>query len=124
MNEVVPIAKQSPSITDGVISWYMGDAFVINWEVHLTEEEFPVEFQEGDRLEWSFFSILDKCNCIHKFIFNYEDIDDYTVTLFFSKDISAKFKVGCYTYCVKFFSHDGRIVTINAHNKIKVEPCH
>lgn len=67
---------------------------------------------------------MDKVNPVHTFSFGYGDIADNTVTLFFTKEISAKFAKGSYTYCVKFICHDGRIVTLNANNKIKVESCH
>ena len=120
----IPMAKQSPRIKDGTVAWYAGDAFIIDWEVHLTEGETPIIFEEGDQLIWSFFSVEDKVNPVHTFVFDYPDIHDYTVELFFTKEISAKFAVGNYTYCVKFLSHDGRVVTLNANNKIKVEACH
>lgn len=97
---------------------------MIDWQVYLTEEGQPIIFQPGDQLIWNFFAVLDKTNPIYTFTFGYEDIQDNTVTLFFTKEISNKFKIGSYTYCVKFLCHDGRIVTLNANNKIKVESCH
>lgn len=97
---------------------------MIDWEVHLTEDDTPIIFQEGDQLIWSFFSAVNKTTPIHTFTFGYEDIEDNTVTLFFTKDVSAKFSIGSYTYCVKFICHDGRIVTLNANNRVKVEACH
>lgn len=124
MSEIIPMAKQSPRIKDGTIAWYAGDAFIIDWEVHLTEGEQAITFEPGDQLIWSFFSVADKTTAVHSFIFEYNDIKDNTVSLFFTKEISNKFKIGNYTYCVKFMCHDGRIVTLNANNKIKVEACH
>lgn len=124
MSEIIPIAKQSPRISNGIIAWYVGDAFIIDWSVHLTEDEEPVIFTEGDKLEWHFYSMSNKNTPIHTFTFNYQDMHDNTVTLFFSSEISSKFAIGTYTYCVKFLSHTGRIVTLNANNRIKVEACH
>lgn len=91
--------------------------------MHLTEDGNPLVFEPGDALIWNFFG-EDKENAIYTFTFNYDDISDNKVTLFFTHEISARFPVGLYTYCVKFVCHDGRIVTLNANNRVKVEPCH
>ena len=124
MSEIIPVAKQSPRIKSGVIYWYHGDAFDIDWDIHLTEEEQPIVFQEGDQLEWNFFSSANKEKPVHTFNFKYEDIVDNTVTLKFTQEVSKKFAIGSYTYCIKFICHDGRVVTLNALNKIQVEACH
>ena len=124
MSEIIPVAKQSPRIKDGVIYWYHGDAFYVDWEVHLTDGEQVVEFQPGDELIWNFFSQADKNKPVHTFSFGYDDIHDNMVTLNFTREISNKFDIGTYTYCVKFADHDGRLVTLNATNKVKVEECH
>jgi disulfide oxidoreductase YuzD len=81
-------------------------------------------FQPGDELEWNFFSSANKAKPVHTFNFKYDDIKDNTVTLKFTRDISKKFTDGDYTYCIKFLCHDGRLVTLNASNRIVVEECH
>lgn len=124
MSELIPIAKQSPRIEDGVIYWYHGDAFTINWVINLAENESALDFEDGDYLEWNFYSSKDKTNCIHSFHFEYDDIHDNEVSLNFSSEISQKFAVGNYVYCVKFYQHTGKIVTLWAANKAKVESCH
>lgn len=30
MSAVIPVAKQSPRISDGTIAWYAGDAFMVD----------------------------------------------------------------------------------------------
>lgn len=124
MGSVIPVAKQSPRIENGVLIWYVGDAFTVDWTINLERDGAPVVFEEGDTLEWSFFANMNKVDPIYQFIFPHDAIHNNTVTLFFDQAISAKFPVGSYTYCVKFKSHDGRIFTLNATNKAKVEMCH
>ena len=124
MSEIIPVAKQSPRIKSGVIYWYVGDAFDIDWDIHLTEDEKAIVFQPGDKLIWNFFSTTDKNKPVHSFTFEYPDIEDNTVTLKFTKEVSKKFAIGSYTYCIKFECHDGRVVTLNAQNKLQVEACH
>ena len=124
MSSIVPIAQQSPRIVGGEIQWYEGDAFTINWTIHLSEDEHPLEFQEGDVLVWNFFPSYCPATPVHTFTFQYEDIVEDTVTLYFDRAISKKFKAGSYTYCVKFFARDGRTVTLNARNRIRVIACH
>lgn len=124
MSEIIPVAKQSPRIDNGVIAWYVGDAFSINWTINLTEDDEPLYFAPGDRLEWCIFPVMDKEHSVHTFVFEYGDIHNNTVELKFTPEISKKFAIGTYTYCVKFCSHDGRVVTLGAQNKIKVESCH
>lgn len=124
MSENIPVAQQSPRVINGTLMWYVGDAFNIEWQINLTDDGTPIVYQEGDKLIWNFFNVKDKDNPVHTFTFEYSDITNNKVTLAFTKEISKHFVVGSYTYCVKFISHDGRIVTINATNKVRVESCH
>lgn len=126
MSEIMPVAKQSPRIKNGVIYWYAGDAFAIDWEVQLMDDEgTAITFKPGDQLVWSFFSTSDKVKPVYTFTFNYDDIQDNKVTLLFSRAISSKFAIGSYTYCVKFIdTENDRVVTLNATNKVQVEACH
>ena len=123
---VIPIAKPSPRISDsGVIYWYHGDAFLIEWTIHLIMDDTgeEIQFQQGDEFEWNFWD-ADK-NLIHTFHFDYSDIQEgNVVNLNFTPEVSLKFDVGKYTYCMKYFSYDGYITTVNAKNKVKVQACH
>lgn len=123
---VIPIAKESPRISDsGVIYWYHGDAFDIEWTIHLISEETgeEIEFQPGDSFEWNFWDADKKL--IQTFHFDYADIQEGNIVILeFTPEVSNKFAVGKYTYCMKYFSYDGYITTINAKNKVRVQACH
>ena len=82
-----------------------------------------MELVPGDSLEWNFWDADKKL--IHTFHFDYVDIQEGDlVVLKFTPEVSAKFPIGKYTYCVKYFSHDDYIITINAKNKVRVQACH
>lgn len=120
MNEIKP-AKSSPRIENSVLKWYHGDAFEIEWEVRLTQDNIPYEFDENDELIFSFYKNPSKV-LVHQFTFT--NIQDYTVVLGFTEEISKKFDIGQYSYCVKFNSHDGELVTLFAKERAEVEKCH
>ena len=120
MSEIKP-AKSSPRIENGVLRWYHGDSFQIEWEINLTQNGRSYEFDENDELIFSFYRKPEK-ELVHQFTFT--NIQDNMVTLDFTEEISSKFDVGYYSYCVKFNSHDGELITLFAKERAEVEKCH
>lgn len=121
MSHTINPAQQSPRIENQVFKWYNGDQFSINWTIHLKDDEVPITYDADDVLLFSFFT-ADEKTLVHQFEFN--NIQDDTVTLVFTEEISKKFAVGKYVYCVKFIDHEGHQVTIFAKNKVEVQECH
>ena len=113
-------AKRSPRIENETFKWFEGDAFTIEWEISLTENDLPIEYDEDDTLEFNFFDAAKK----PVYTFSFDHIQDDTVSLVFTEEISKKFPVGKYTYCVKYINHEGEIITIFAKNKVEVQKCH
>lgn len=120
MSTIKP-AKSSPRLENGVLRWYHGDCFTVDWTVNLTKDDIPYEYDENDELIFSFYT-RSKKELVHQFSFT--NIQDNTVTLDFTEEVSNKFDIGAYTYCIKFNSHEGEIVTLYAKEKAEVEACH
>lgn len=121
MANTIDPAKRSPRLEDQVFKWYDGDAFTIEWEISLKEDETPVHYDDDDELIFSFYDRFEK-NLIHQFTFDH--IKNNTVSLVFTEEISKKFPVGKYVYCVKYINHEGERITIFAKNKVEVQACH
>lgn len=117
----VPVAKQSPRIEKGTLYFYLGDVFTIKWNINIKDDGEPYVFTDGDKLTFSFYQ---NNTLKHSFSFTNNDITDNAVILDFTKLVSNKFTVGKYNYCLKFECHDGRVATLNAVNKLEVQPCH
>lgn len=140
-NLIVP-APQSPRMDNGVLKWFFGDTFAVDMVINLVEQtvdengettERLVDFSPDDQIIVTFFNFRKEP--IHSFIIrgigNDESSEDYhTATLEFDKDVSHKFRVGKYTYCMKYVhKENGRsvstdITTICVNNKVEVERCH
>ena len=114
-------AKSSPRLENGILKWYHGDSFQIEWEINLTQNGEPYEYDSNDELIFSFFNKPGK-ELVHQFTFT--NIQDGIVTLDFTEEISNKFDVGHYSYCIKFNSNDGELITLFAKERAEVEPCH
>jgi len=114
-------AKSSPRLENNILKWYLNDSFSIEWSFSLTWDEEPYMLDENDELIFSFFKFLEK-EPVHTFSFT--NVQDNSVSLDFTEEISKKFTPGVYTYCVKLNTHDGPIVTLYAKQRAEVEKCH
>lgn len=125
-------AKQSPRFEDGVLRWYDGDTFEIDWEIALSSvdgdgNEEDYSFKTGDKLAFEFYnSRLAKVRSV-EFDGSKMTVSGGTakVTLPFGSEDTKLFPVGSYTYCIKAITENGkRVTTIGANNKAVVERCH
>lgn len=118
----VPVAKESPRNENGILKWYVGDTFEIDWTVQLVDEQGDFyTYDPEDHLVWSFYTVPGR-SLVHKFDFT--NIQRDTVTLSFTPEVSNKFTAGLYFYCVKLIDKHGEITTLCAENKVEVEKCH
>lgn len=120
MSSIQP-AKSSPRVENGVLRWYNGDCFTVDWTINLTKDDEEYEYNEDDELVFNFYDRYEE-ELIYSFSFT--NIEDNTVTLDFTEDISALFDAGSYTYCVKFNGYDGEVVTLYAKLRAEVDQCH
>ena len=120
MSSIQP-AKSSPRLENGVLRWYHGDCFVVDWTISLTKDGVPYQYDADDELIFSFYTRPDK-ELVHQFTFT--NIQNNTVSLEFTEEVSNKFAIGNYSYCIKFNSHDGELVTLYAKERAEVDPCH
>lgn len=136
-------APVSPRMDNGILKWFYGDTFAVEMLINLVgsevddegnyHDDIPIEFSPEDQIVVSFYNSRKKL--VHSFVCTNINEDpsaeDYhLITLNFIKDVSLKFLIGRYTYCVKYF-HMGKdstfnvdITTICASNKVEVYPCH
>ncbi len=114
-------AKASPRLERETLKWYVNDSFSIEWMIQLLENNVPLNFDADDEVVFNFFT-YDGKTLIHSFSFT--DIQNNTVCLDFTEEVSKKFPVGKYTYCAKFINHEGTVVTIFAKKHVEVEACH
>ena len=122
-------AQESPRYNDDtdVLYWYEGDAFYIEWTLDVMgQTEGAIhEYGEDDMIVFSFYDI--KKQLIQQFKFNVLP-ESHVIRMEFTPEVSAKFKAGTYTYCMKYYwtEEDGyrRIQTMIDHGLIKVEACH
>lgn len=95
----VPHAEISPRIDeDGVIYWYQGDTFKIDFEIKLLSDDDPpveIPLQDGDVVRFTFRSYRAQ---VAEFVF--DTFQDGVVTLEFDAEMTAKFCRGAYTYVV------------------------
>lgn len=114
----VPHADISPRIdADGVIYWYQGDTFKIDFEIKLLSDDDPpveIPLQDGDTVRFTF---RDYRTRVAEFVF--DTFQDGVVTLEFDAQMTAKFCRGEYTYDV---THERDYIrTIIKDNKAVVE---
>ena len=117
----------SPRIEeDGTLYIYEGDTACIDIEIELyriCEEkavEIIVPFQQNDKVRICFKENLTKRKVYE---FEFSNIQNNTVTLCISKEITKLFKKGVYTYCVHIdtFYEDEGTKTISYENRMVVE---
>ena len=119
--------KPSPRIEeDGTLYMYVGDTACIDFEIELyriCEEkaiEIDIPLQPTDKVRVCF-----KENLTQRKVYEFEftNIQNQTVTLCFTKEITKLFKKGKYTYCVHIdtTNEDEQVKTISRENNMVVE---
>ncbi len=112
----LPNTEVSPRIVNGVLRWYAGDTFDIQIEIDLKDQDDePITIGPDDTVEVVF---KDKSLDVVK-TFEFNNIEDNTVTLEFDETCTALFPAGKYTYDV-YYTGEKR-TTIANDNKVLVE---
>ncbi len=111
----IPCANLSPRICeDGSIRWYEGDTFTLIFTFNLTNEyDEEVDVQPTDKLTVCFRDKLKNIIC------EFEAKGTNTLEMVFTKEKSDLFKIGNYTYCVRF--NGSEIRTLMRNNLVVVE---
>ena len=126
------MTTESPRIENGIIKWYEGDEFGIDFELIDNETGEPYTLKNGETVEITFYkqgitksftsdsrvaSVLVKA-----FTFDHT-ADCSALTCNFDKATTNLFSVGRYTYCIKLNTAEAR-QTVSANNVVEVEKCH
>ena len=108
-------AEQSPRICDdGTIRWYEGDTFNLEFDLTFTDEagnELPVE--ANDKVSICFKNIANEI------VYEYEVIGTNILNININEEVTKKFKIGDYRYCVR--RNAQYITTVIHKNKVVVE---
>ena len=111
---MIKLAEQSPRIEDGIIKWYAGDTFELNFEFEFSDTEGNViSSEETDYLEFKIF------NEYYDTIYEEVVYKSHEVSVYMNDENTAKFPRGKYFYVIK--RNDGFITTIIQENEIVVE---
>lgn len=119
---------ESPRIENGIIKWYDGDEFGIDFELIDNETGEPYTLKDGETVEITFHkqgvtsysrvaSVLVKA-----FTFDHT-ADCSALTCNFDEATTRLFPVGRYTYCIKLNTVSAR-QTVSSNNVVEVERCH
>lgn len=91
----IPEAKASPRVENGCLCWYEGDTFEIQMQIELTDQDGEnVNISESDTVTVTFYD--ERRDAIQEFKF--QNVQENTVTLSFTDEISKKFLKGRYRY--------------------------
>ena len=112
---MVKCAEQSPRICeDGIIRWYEGDTFELEFELTFTDDnDNPITIQPGDKIAICFTDQYQ--NIIHTI----ETVGTNILKVAIDNEATKKFKKGKYNYCVRRIAN--YTTTIMRLNKVVVE---
>ena len=116
------MANASPRIENGIIKWYCGDAFFINFDIIDDETKAPLELGEYDSIEVSFYNA--QLRPVKTFEFRGAMVCN-ELKYHINETITKLFPVGKYTYCIKYHKNNNEtIATVKAVGECEVERCH
>ena len=109
-------AEHSPKIVNGVLSWYEGNTFELQFELELVDQDdFPITIADTDTVDIVF---RDKKRKIVKG-FHFENISENIVVLNFDIEVTALFPEGKYTFDMDYTGENR--VTILHDSPVRVE---
>ena len=112
----IPAAKQSPRLENGVVKWYEGDTFRLQLVLDIVDQDGePVVIGENDTVTVSFQN--DALTTVKEFTFT--EVENNTVTMEFTSEVTALFPKGRYTYDVHYTGANR--TTVCNDNKAEVE---
>lgn len=115
-SNVLPGAEVSPRVANGCLCWYEGDTFELGIQLDVTDQDGEaVVLAPDDRVRVTFWD--ERRGFVQEFLFT--DIQDNTVTLAFTEDISALFPEGNYSYDLRL--EHGKQTTLMRRNLVHVD---
>lgn len=116
---ILPAAKPSPRIVEGVIYWYKGDTFQIDLALNIKDQDGEsIDIQPQDIVKIVFFGFSkSKGDTIAEI--ELEGIQNNVFSLNFTEELSRKFDRGVYLYDI-YLTHNHRTTIVN-DNIVKVE---
>lgn len=121
-------STDSPRFDEDVLYWYYGNTFSIYFHISLTNDDGSyVAINPTDRITTRFYK--KGKSLTHEFVNenlvvrtdeNGKQFVD--IELDFTDEISKKFDVSKYTYCITYYGAD--VTTIGANFEAEVEECH
>ena len=112
----LPNAEQSPRIVNGVLKWYEGDTFDLQFSFNLADQDdVPMDIAPIDEVDIVFKN--KRLKTVKQFHFT--GIFNNLVTMNFDAECSALFPAGQYTYDVYYSSQER--TTVIKDNKVVVE---
>lgn len=127
-DEIIVTSKGSPRFDGRTLKWFCGNTFPYSMEIELIDSDTgeAIVPSEEDSIVVRFYDKRD--NIIHEFAFNgltaYE-VDGKTyveIVMNFTEEVTEKFDVGKYTYCVTYYGDYATTIWDNA--EAQVEQCH
>lgn len=113
--KILPSAKRSPRIENGVIYFYEGDTFSIGIEVEIDKVGEDYEMRPEDVVEVTFYD----CRRRPVYQFSESGITNNEITFTVDENITTVFRRGEYTYDMKLKGE--RVVTLAKDNELIVE---
>lgn len=111
--------KQSPRSENGIIKWYEGDVFFLDFIIkdYYTKEPIVVEGKDKVVIEFH-----DNRKPIKSF--GVVSTNSGVFSIYMDKDSTKLFKVGKYHYKIKYHKNDSETIqTIYDCGKVEVEGC-
>lgn len=113
---VLPGAEVSPRLANGCLCWYEGDTFEVSIQMELTDQDGEeVQVAEGDRVRVTFLDAQKQF--VQEFLFT--KVEENTVTLAFTPEVSARFPEGEYSYDLRL--EHGTRTTLMRRSRARVE---
>lgn len=112
--------KQSPRNENGIIKWYEGDAFFLDFAINDYFTKLPLELGGND---WVSIEFRDSRRPIKKFN-EMVKTEEGLFRVHIDKDLTKLFRVGKYEYDIEYHrNNDETIQTILECGKVEVEGC-
>ena len=94
--------KQSPRSENGIIKWYEGDIFFLDFAVNDYFTKQPIELGENDRLSIEFHT----CQRLIKIFDKMDKTEEGLFRIHIDKDITRLFKAGRYHYDIRYHKNN------------------
>lgn len=113
----LPSAEVSPRIVNGVIYFYQGDTFSLQFEFFIEDQDGePITISPTDTIKVVFKD--SRKHAVKEFIFN--EIRENVITVLFDESVTELFQEGQYTYDI-YYKNDAERVTVANDSKVVVE---